>query len=310
MIKSTQIARLDGLMLCASIDDEATENALTEIKSHVKMVLRRLGRNSEPQASIESGAYTLHIVYIAICERSYPRKLAFTYLSDISSEFSSTYTHAQLTAPSLRPYAFMEFDTFIQRTKATYSDTRATQNLDKLNSELQDVTKVMTKNIEDLLPKQYEEGSCRRIRSIPSRRMSLTPGLQIAGGRPEPLTSSGLVPCPVFPKSLCVSVNGNMGMIITTVHKDQVLTVIGPWCIKADDTIRLMIHGLRDRGVKDQRSARSTHPKQRGRNSVLRHVANLEITASRRETAKLCICTVMENVSHIGYYCKVQLSQQ
>ncbi|OBT78839.1 vesicle transporter SEC22 [Pseudogymnoascus sp. 05NY08] len=172
MIKSTQIARLDGLMLCASIDDEATENALTEIKSHVKMVLRRLNRNSEPQASIESGAYTLHyliansIVYIAICERSYPRKLAFTYLSDLSSEFSSTYTQSQLTAPSLRPYAFMEFDTFIQRTKATYSDTRATQNLDKLNSELQDVTKVMTKNIEDLL---YRGDSLERMGEMSSR---------------------------------------------------------------------------------------------------------------------------------------------
>lgn len=106
------------------------------------------------------------IVYIAICERSYPRKLAFTYLSDISSEFSSTYTHAQLTAPSLRPYAFMEFDTFIQRTKATYSDTRATQNLDKLNSELQDVTKVMTKNIEDLL---YRGDSLERMGEMSSR---------------------------------------------------------------------------------------------------------------------------------------------
>lgn len=106
------------------------------------------------------------------------------------------------------------------------------------------------------------------------------------------------MPCLVFPKSLCVSVNGNMGMIITTVHKDRVLTVIGPWCIKADDTTRLVIHGLRDRGVKDRRSACSTRPKQRGRNSVLRHVANLEITASRRETAKLCICTVSECFSY------------
>ena len=50
-----------------------------------------------------------------------------------------------------RPYAFVEFDTFIQRTKKTYQDSRASQNLDKLNSELKDVTKVMTKNIEDLL---------------------------------------------------------------------------------------------------------------------------------------------------------------
>lgn len=29
----------------------------------------------------------------------------------------------------------MEFDTFISRTKATYSDVRATQNLGKLNGE-------------------------------------------------------------------------------------------------------------------------------------------------------------------------------
>ena len=54
-------------------------------------------------------------------------------------------------SPTLRPYAYVEFDTFIQRTKKTYQDSRASQNLDKLNSELKDVTKVMTKNIEDLL---------------------------------------------------------------------------------------------------------------------------------------------------------------
>lgn len=172
MIKSTQIARLDGLMLCASVDDEQTESALAEIKSQVKMVLRRLNQNSEPQASIESGTYTLHyliasdIVFMCICERSYPRKLAFTYLSDLSTEFSTTYPASQTMSTSLRPYAFMEFDTFISRTKATYSDTRATQNLDKLNDELRDVTKVMTKNIEDLL---YRGDSLERMGELSSR---------------------------------------------------------------------------------------------------------------------------------------------
>ena len=39
----------------------------------------------------------------------------------------------------------------MQRTKKTYQDSRASANLDKLNDELRDVTKVMTKNIEDLL---------------------------------------------------------------------------------------------------------------------------------------------------------------
>lgn len=106
------------------------------------------------------------ITYFCICERSYPRKLAFTYLSDISTEFSTTYPLSQLHSPTLRPYAFMEFDTFIQRTKSTYSDSRATQNLDKLNSELQDVTKVMTKNIEDLL---YRGDSLERMGEVSSR---------------------------------------------------------------------------------------------------------------------------------------------
>ncbi|KAI0124324.1 Longin-like domain-containing protein [Xylariales sp. AK1849] len=173
MIRSTQIARVgDGLMLCASVDDESTESSLAEIKSQVKLILRRLNRNAEPQASIESGAYTLHylldndIVYLCICERSYPRKLAFTYLSDLSAEFANSYSQAQLHSPTLRPYAFMEFDTFINRTKATYADTRATQNLDKLNDELRDVTKVMTKNIEDLL---YRGDSLDKMGEISSR---------------------------------------------------------------------------------------------------------------------------------------------
>ncbi|KAK4042886.1 Longin-like domain-containing protein [Parachaetomium inaequale] len=172
MIRSTQIARLDGLMLCASVDDSETEQTLSEVKSQVKLILRRLSRTSEPQASIESGAYTLHyliaadVVYVAITDRTYPRKLAFTYLSDLATEFSTTYPAQQLLSPVLRPYAFMEFDTFISRTKATYSDARATQNLDKLNDELRDVTKVMTKNIEDLL---YRGDSLERMGELSSR---------------------------------------------------------------------------------------------------------------------------------------------
>jgi vesicle transport protein SEC22 len=106
------------------------------------------------------------IVYLCISERSYPRKLAFTYLSDLSTEFGTTYPSSQTLSPSLRPYAFMEFDTFISRTKATYSDSRATQNLDKLNDELRDVTKVMTKNIEDLL---YRGDSLERMGEVSSR---------------------------------------------------------------------------------------------------------------------------------------------
>ncbi|KAF1810997.1 vesicle transporter SEC22 [Eremomyces bilateralis CBS 781.70] len=172
MIRSTQIVRLDGLILAASVDNEQSQNELGEVKNNVKKILRRLNKNAAPQATIECGQYTLHylihdnVIYLCICERSYPRKLAFTYLSDIQGEFTNTYPAQQYLSANLRPYAFVEFDTFIQKTIKTYQDARASQNLDKLNSELQDVTKVMTKNIEDLL---YRGDSLERMGDMSSR---------------------------------------------------------------------------------------------------------------------------------------------
>jgi vesicle transport protein SEC22 len=110
----------------------------------------------------DSNSYLLQdqLVFLCICDRSYPRKLAFTYLADLQSEFTTLYPASEYLSASCRPYAFVKFDTFIQRTKKTYQDSRATQNLDKLNDELKDVTKVMTKNIEDLL---YRGDSLNRM---------------------------------------------------------------------------------------------------------------------------------------------------
>ncbi|KAH0846194.1 Protein transport protein sec22 [Fonsecaea pedrosoi] len=172
-------------MLAASVDDEQlplalfayhggtqVETELAEVKSQAKMIFRRLNRNSEQQASIESGQYTLHylirdsVCFLCICDRSYPRKLAFTYLSDLAQEFTTIYPSQQYLSATLRPYAFVEFDTFIQRTKKTYQDSRASANLDKLNDELKDVTKVMTKNIEDLL---YRGDSLERMGEMSGR---------------------------------------------------------------------------------------------------------------------------------------------
>lgn len=43
-------------------DELQTESSLAEIKSQVKMVLRKLNRQSEQQASVESGPYTIQYV--------------------------------------------------------------------------------------------------------------------------------------------------------------------------------------------------------------------------------------------------------
>jgi len=95
------------------------------------------------------------VVYLTITDRSYPRKLAFSYLDELAREFSLSYGR-QVAQPTLRPYAFVAFDTFMQRTKRLYADSRTAEtaagsHLDRLNEDLQDVQKIMTKNMEDLL---------------------------------------------------------------------------------------------------------------------------------------------------------------
>ncbi|PGH09950.1 hypothetical protein AJ79_05566 [Helicocarpus griseus UAMH5409] len=159
-------------MLVASVNEQQPPPGFSDIQSQIKLITRRLGTNSEKQASIESEKFNIHylikddVVFICATDRSYPRKLAFTYLADVATEFTNTYKPTKYLSSTLRPYAFNDFELFIQRTKATYQDSRASQNLDKLNHELRDVTQVMTKNIEDLL---YRGDSLERMGEMSGR---------------------------------------------------------------------------------------------------------------------------------------------
>lgn len=46
-------------------------------------------------------------IYMCICDSSYPRKLAFSYLDELSKEFQRSYGDKINSAQ--RPYAFMGF---------------------------------------------------------------------------------------------------------------------------------------------------------------------------------------------------------
>ncbi|KAK5104861.1 hypothetical protein LTR62_002766 [Meristemomyces frigidus] len=171
MIYTTQIVRLDGLVLVASVDDSQIKE-VGELKQQIRQVIKHITPSSEPRASIESGKYTMHYVlndslaYIAITEKPYPKKLALTFLEDVRAEFQTSYKRDDYLSPSLRPYQYSEFERFIERTKKTYQDSRATGNLGRLNDELKDVTQVMTKNIEDLL---YRGDSLEKMGDMSSR---------------------------------------------------------------------------------------------------------------------------------------------
>eukprot|EP00164_Ancoracysta_twista_P003523 GFYU01004700.1.p1 GENE.GFYU01004700.1~~GFYU01004700.1.p1 ORF type:complete len:217 (+),score=53.12 GFYU01004700.1:80-730(+) len=158
MPKITLIARThDSLPLTASVEDDTSQDAreLDMYKNQAKRIFKQLTPNSPPRCSIESGKYYFHylvdrgVVYLTLTDKGYPKKLAFNYLEELQREFTNLYSNEIDNAS--RPYAFIKFDTFIQKTRKLYSDTRAQRNLQKLNDDLNDVHRVMTKSIQDVL---------------------------------------------------------------------------------------------------------------------------------------------------------------
>ncbi|GAB7340841.1 hypothetical protein MBLNU457_7203t1 [Dothideomycetes sp. NU457] len=170
-IYSTQIVRLDGLMLAASVESQQAEREIGEVKNQQRQLVRRMNNTTEPRAAIETGNYKLHyyrhedLVFFAITERAFPKELATIYLDDIAQEFLNTHKDTDYRSGSLRPYAFNDFDTFIQRTKKSYENPRASDNLDKVNAQLRETTQIMSKNLEDLL---YRGDSLDRMSTMSS----------------------------------------------------------------------------------------------------------------------------------------------
>ncbi|XRB03668.1 vesicle transport protein SEC22 [Pycnococcus provasolii] len=171
MVKATLLARAaDGLPLAEGLDTEK-EAGLDVYKQQAKQLCRQLATqgpaigsaygqgppssSSASRMSVESGPYVFHsliecgVVYMTICNKAYPKKLAFGFLEELQKEFNRQFGDQIETAA--RPYAFVKFDTFIQRMKKQYADARAQRNLDRLQAELSEVHSIMTRNISDVL---------------------------------------------------------------------------------------------------------------------------------------------------------------
>lgn len=133
------------------------------------MLFRKLGPQSPPRCSIETGPYLFQYVYciritiwriwsifdwfnfsylienevcyLVMCDKMYSKRSAFTYLEDLALEFHKNYGRKVNTVT--RPYAFIEFDVYIQKTKKNLTDRR--RNINSINSQLQDVQRIMVR---------------------------------------------------------------------------------------------------------------------------------------------------------------------
>eukprot|EP00112_Aurelia_sp_Birch-Aquarium-sp1_P003257 Seg1363.7 transcript_id=Seg1363.7/GoldUCD/mRNA.D3Y31 product="Vesicle-trafficking protein SEC22b" protein_id=Seg1363.7/GoldUCD/D3Y31 len=157
MVLLTMIARLvDGLPLAASMpSDEQSGRDVQEYQSQAKKLFRKLNERSPARCSIETGPFVFHysidsgICYLVLCEKAFSKRLAFGYLEDIQAEFSRE--HGGAVATATRPYSFIEFDTYIQKSRKNFMDSRNRRNLSRINDELQDVQRIMMQNIDDVL---------------------------------------------------------------------------------------------------------------------------------------------------------------
>ncbi|CAG9531456.1 unnamed protein product [Cercopithifilaria johnstoni] len=156
MVLLTLIARVtDGLILATSIEgsDEPDHN-MVKYTNQAKMLFRKLNDNSPTIHTLESGPYYFHYVIknpvcsLCLCEKNFPRKSAFAYLEDITDEFLGQ--NGTRIASVTRPYHFIEFDYYIQQAKRKYA-CKSRHTISAVNSELQDVTRIMVSNIEDVI---------------------------------------------------------------------------------------------------------------------------------------------------------------
>ncbi|CAG8472633.1 8548_t:CDS:2, partial [Gigaspora rosea] len=159
-----------GLPLAASVDDDQNGEAeLADYKNKAKLLFKKMNENSEERCSIESGSYYFHyliqngVCYMTICDRSYPRQFAFSYLEELAKEFSMSYGN-EVEKKNLRPYAFVKFGTY--NLSEPFEELRiyviyvfgleiltmlTTNAYARLNTELNEVANIMTKNLESVL---------------------------------------------------------------------------------------------------------------------------------------------------------------
>ncbi len=136
-IENLYIARVtDGLILVASMEAPGTGGSsrgthagdkMDLFKNQAKQLLKKLSQQSTARMSIESNPYIFHYViengicYMALTDKSYPKRLAFLFLEEISKEFEADLKldhgddwQRQVETVG-RQYAFIKFDRTIQK---------------------------------------------------------------------------------------------------------------------------------------------------------------------------------------------------
>uniref|UniRef100_A0A023FAD2 Putative sec22 vesicle trafficking protein-like 2 n=1 Tax=Triatoma infestans TaxID=30076 RepID=A0A023FAD2_TRIIF len=134
----------DGLPLSARTDfsDEVNRN-IKDNKKYVKLVGTKAAQVPE-RCVLQLKDYTIYMItslgvsYLVMTEFHYPAALAFSFLNDLMREFIQLYDSNKVNT-ARRPYQFIEFDSYIHKTRQAYNKPQnlaSRVNLADLNTEL------------------------------------------------------------------------------------------------------------------------------------------------------------------------------
>lgn len=118
----------DGLPLSASTDHEQNQS-VQETKKYLKVLSRKLEQLPD-RCTMKRGPHhvnfisSLGVSYMMLCADTYPGVLAFCFLDELQREFITTYEMVHINS-AVRPYSFIEFDNFIQKTKQRFNNPRS-----------------------------------------------------------------------------------------------------------------------------------------------------------------------------------------
>ncbi|XP_052580755.1 vesicle-trafficking protein SEC22c [Peromyscus californicus insignis] len=144
MIFFASVVRVrDGLPLSASTDFYHAQEFL-ECRRQLKALARRLAQYPG-RGSAESRDFHIYfsssgdVACMAICSHQCPAAMAFCFLETLWWDFTASYGTTCIGLAS-RPYAFLEFDSVIQKTKWHFNHTSSSQmksGLEKIQEELE-----------------------------------------------------------------------------------------------------------------------------------------------------------------------------
>ncbi|RXM95731.1 Vesicle-trafficking protein SEC22a [Acipenser ruthenus] len=200
MVLFASVVRVrDGLPLSASTDYEQ-DRGVQESKKYLKTLSKKLSQLPD-RCTLKTGQYNINFTsslgvgYMMVCMESYPSVLAFSFLDELQREFIVSYDTKRISS-AVRPYSFIDFDNFIQKTKHRYNSPRSLST--KINlADMQTEIKLRP-------PYQLSTSDLGTVNGFAHQSTSKYKGIA-PNQMLEPVTLAGIVSCML--SLLCGSLN-------------------------------------------------------------------------------------------------------